>query len=240
MTNFFGPGSPYLNHPLLTEARTAAEIDQLLKWCSDHGGGVTERVLDVGCGFGRHCVEFARRGFEVTGVDPSPVLLAEARRRAAAEDLDVTFIHADANTAELGGAFDLAICLFTTLGQRRDPDTPSGVGSVLSKISGALAPDATVVIEVPERQRAVKQLVQSEQLGPTLVTRSFDPETSVMTERFVSPTNTHDLAYELFSRDELEEALIAAGLVVTAIYDEGVQSPPHTFMTLVARPCSTS
>lgn len=41
------------------------------------------RVLDLGCGWGRTTCELARRGFDVTGVDLSPALIAIARERSA-------------------------------------------------------------------------------------------------------------------------------------------------------------
>ncbi len=49
------------------------------------------RVLDVGCGYGRHGVELARVGFEVTGVDISEVQLARARERAQGAEVAVDF-----------------------------------------------------------------------------------------------------------------------------------------------------
>ena len=42
-------------------------------------------LLDVPCGYGRHAIPLARAGYRVTGVDRSPTLLAEARRRAGDE-----------------------------------------------------------------------------------------------------------------------------------------------------------
>lgn len=44
------------------------------------------RVLDGGCGTGRIAIELARRGYQVTGVDNDPSMLAEARKQAP--DLD--------------------------------------------------------------------------------------------------------------------------------------------------------
>lgn len=40
------------------------------------------RVLDIGCGTGRHAIELARRGYPVTGIDLSANQLARAREKA--------------------------------------------------------------------------------------------------------------------------------------------------------------
>lgn len=238
MTDFFGPGSPYLSHPLLTNERTAAEVDRIVSWCSSP----PVDVLDVGCGFGRHSIEFARRGHAVTGIDPSSALLDEARRRVANQSLDagsIEFVHGGGADFVRPDAFDLAVCLFTTLGQRASRAHPSGAATILQNVRSSLRLGATFVLEVPERDRAIAALVEHEYLGPTEVTRSFDPQSAVLTERFVTPTGTYDLAYELFSRDELTELLETSGLRIVTTYDEALRPPPDTFMTLVAEPCPT-
>jgi SAM-dependent methyltransferase len=53
-------------------------------------------VLDYGCGHGMAAVVLARRGANVTACDLSPGYLAEARRRAAANDVQIEFVQADA------------------------------------------------------------------------------------------------------------------------------------------------
>ena len=68
--NFFDDGSPYLGHPLLTAERTATEIDEVERLT----GSVSGRVLDIGCGFGRHSIELASRFADVTGIDPSSTI----------------------------------------------------------------------------------------------------------------------------------------------------------------------
>jgi 2-polyprenyl-3-methyl-5-hydroxy-6-metoxy-1,4-benzoquinol methylase len=49
------------------------------------------RILDIGCGTGRHAIELARRGYTVTGVDLSESQLARAREKAAAEQVAIDF-----------------------------------------------------------------------------------------------------------------------------------------------------
>ena len=236
MTEFFGPGSPYLTHPLLTEERTALEVERILSWLPPAPSRPARLdVLDMGCGFGRHALEFARRGHGVTGVDPSATLLDEARSRAVEQGLSIDFVQATGDDFSRRDDFDLGVCMFTTLGQVQSSNTDPLVDHFITNLARALRPGATLVLEVPEKGRAVEALVPSEQLGPTEVTRSFDPSTSVLTERFVTPVDVFDLAYVVFARGELVEALEAAGFAISAIHDEAVQAPPFTFMTIVAK-----
>jgi SAM-dependent methyltransferase len=76
------------------------------------------RLLDLGCGTGRHLAHFAARGFEVTGVDLSEHMLRVARRNLAGQGSQAALVEGDiTRLAELGlGRFDYIICMFSTLG----------------------------------------------------------------------------------------------------------------------------
>jgi SAM-dependent methyltransferase len=65
------------------------------------------RVLDVGCGVGRWSRTLAHRGAHPTGIDFSPTMVREARRRAAEEGLGsrCTFLEADIADFELKEVF---------------------------------------------------------------------------------------------------------------------------------------
>ena len=71
----------------------------------------TRTILDIGCGTGRHAIELAARGYQVTGVDLSAAQLARARDKAAAAGVSVDFRQADARELTFAQAFDLAIMI---------------------------------------------------------------------------------------------------------------------------------
>ena len=67
---------PFLSSPAAIE-RDTSEVDGIL---SLTGVAPTARVLDLGCGKGRHALELARRGFSVTGVDRTAQFVDQARQ----------------------------------------------------------------------------------------------------------------------------------------------------------------
>ena len=79
------------------------------------------RVVDLGCGAGRHSVRFAARGFDVASVDLSRPMLAKVREKAQANGLAIATVRA--NLCRLGcfrdETFDYALAMFSTLGMIR-------------------------------------------------------------------------------------------------------------------------
>lgn len=73
-------------------------------------------VLDVGCGNGRHALEFARRGYRVVGIDVAERFLARAREAAQNLELDVGFRHQRACELRDKNAFDVALAYWHTIG----------------------------------------------------------------------------------------------------------------------------
>lgn len=69
------------------------------------------RILDIGCGTGRHAIELTKRGYNVTGVDLSGSMLKKAREKAETAGLNIDFQLADARNLPFEQEFDLAIML---------------------------------------------------------------------------------------------------------------------------------
>ncbi|MBM2815264.1 MAG: Methyltransferase type 11 [Ignavibacteria bacterium] len=69
------------------------------------------RILDIGCGTGRHSIELAKRGYKITGIDLSESLLIRAKQKAEEFDVQVEFIQYDARNLPFSSEFDLAIMI---------------------------------------------------------------------------------------------------------------------------------
>jgi len=69
------------------------------------------KILDVGCGTGRHAIELTQRGYCVTGVDLSESQLKRAREKAEAVGLSIDFQCQDARNLPFDGEFDVAIMM---------------------------------------------------------------------------------------------------------------------------------
>ena len=76
------------------------------------------RVVDLGCGTGRHVLRLAERGCEVTGVDLSPYMLQQTAKKLDRHGYDARLVRAD--ICRLEGledcSFDAAVCMFSTIG----------------------------------------------------------------------------------------------------------------------------
>jgi SAM-dependent methyltransferase len=103
----------------------------------DHVEG---RVLDVGCGAGRHALHLQDRGRDVVGIDVSPGAIEVCRGRGLdrAEVLDVT------DVAELDGPFDTALMLGNNFGL---VGTAERAPAVLGALAEITASDALLVAQ---------------------------------------------------------------------------------------------
>jgi SAM-dependent methyltransferase len=69
------------------------------------------KILDIGCGTGRHSRELTSRGYKVTGIDLSESQITRARELAEQQKLSINFQKADARSLSFINEFDLVIML---------------------------------------------------------------------------------------------------------------------------------
>jgi SAM-dependent methyltransferase len=187
-----------------------------------------ERVLDVGCGPGRHAHALARLGYEVVGVDISQRFVDLASRDAPP---GATFRRLDARDLPFEGEFDAAISLcqgafgLCGAGSPAARDTGAsaaatsvpaegGDGAVLDGIARALRPGGRAAVSAFSAYFQVRWLEDSD---------TFDAATGVNREQTAVRDETgHEVATELwttcFTPRELRLLAERAGLTVDAIW----------------------
>jgi len=72
-------------------------------------------ILDSGCGVGGHSLILASRGYSVTGVDMSEVMIAQAKEKSKGIANDVKWYIEDIRSFNLEAKFDAALCMFAVL-----------------------------------------------------------------------------------------------------------------------------
>lgn len=92
----------------------ARQVIDLIERSTDLSPG--DRIVDVGCGRGRHAVELSARGYDVTGIDLSERSIEAAIERAREQELEVDFRVGDMRDSVCDGCFDGALNLFTAFG----------------------------------------------------------------------------------------------------------------------------
>jgi 2-polyprenyl-3-methyl-5-hydroxy-6-metoxy-1,4-benzoquinol methylase len=96
------------------------------------------KILDVGCGTGRHAIELTKRGYSVTGVDLSESQLQKAREKAERENLLIDFQRQDARSLPFREEFDAAIMICEGAFPLMETDEMNF--DILRSVSNALTP----------------------------------------------------------------------------------------------------
>jgi SAM-dependent methyltransferase len=173
------------------------------------------RLLDAGCGAGRHVRAFARRGGRAVGVDRSRELLAEAVAAG-----DARYVAADVRRLPFkDGAFAHVVSLFTSFGYFDDAGDRAHVG----ELRRVLRPGGAFVVDFLNRPRVEATLVPSSErrVGERVVRE---------TRRIVGGRVEKDVevvggarwteSVRLYGRDEMTSLLATSGLRVTSTHGD--------------------
>jgi SAM-dependent methyltransferase len=207
--------------PPETIKKAPEQLDQVLELTGIDGG----RVLDMPCGVGRHAVELADRGFEVTGVDATAPYLDTARERAAEAGVDVEFVTADMREFRRPDTFDLAVNLYTSFGyfeDRADDELAA------HNIYESLVPGGKLVMSLTSKEVLAGKFQErgwSEQDGTYLLEdREVTDDWCRMENRWVlvsdGETREFSVSHRLYSAYELSELLREVGFSAVEVYGD--------------------
>jgi SAM-dependent methyltransferase len=169
-----------------------------------------QRVLDVGCGPGRHAIGFARAGLQVTGVDISQRFLDIAAEDARAAGVSASFFVVDARRMPFDDEFDAVVSICQgAFGLMGGDDA-----LVLKRMMEAARPGGLVALT------AFSALYEAKQGRPEA---SFDADEGVVHERTTVKDEAGaghevDLWTGVYTPRELRLLAIGCGLIPQAVY----------------------
>jgi 2-polyprenyl-3-methyl-5-hydroxy-6-metoxy-1,4-benzoquinol methylase len=151
MSHWFEPIAEHLGSAYLRYSFTKGTLQEIDFVVDAFGLRAGDRVLDVGCGPGRHAHELARRGLVVHGIDISQRFIDLATHDAP---LGATFERLDARSLPFREEFDAAICLCQ--GAFGLMTVPGENQEVLTGIAQALKPGGSLALSAFSSYFAVR------------------------------------------------------------------------------------
>ena len=203
------------------------EVTQILELTNPNGA----KVLDLCCGPGRHSVEFARRGFQVTGVDRSPFLLQKAREHAERASSPIQWVQQDMREFRRPESFDLACSLFTSFGYFQNEKDEQ---QVLNNVFASLAPGGVFIMEMKGKEGLARSWQDSSVSdcgdGSCVVQRRAltDDCSRVRSDWLLvreGKVLTHKFDHFIYSGRELKDLLVRAGFAEVRLYGDFQGSP---------------
>ncbi len=172
------------------------------------------RLIDLGCGTGRHALRFARRGFSVTAVDLSRPMLRMVGAKAGAEG--ICLYRVQSNLCRLGcfpdELFDYALLMFSTLGMIRGH---ASRGRALAETCRILRPAGRLALHAHNLWLNLR----NSQGRRWLRRHVFDAllDRSGLGDRRMTYRGIAGMSVHLYRWRELERALRAAGFSISEV-----------------------
>lgn len=213
--------------PMFSQERTRREVEFLLEQLDLRRD---MRLLDLACGHGRHAIELARRGLDVTGIDRSEEFLALARADADRQGVSCAFRRQDMRDPAGTGEYDAALCLFTAFGYFDEDDN----ARVLARVAEALQPGGVFCVDVMNRDAVLRDFRADHvhRVGQDMMIDSnrFDSQTGRLACRrtYVRDGRARHCRFSLrlYTCGELATELARAGLVLERAFGGWDGRPP--------------
>ena len=190
-----------------------------------------EKILDLACGIGRHSLEFARRGFCVTGVDIMPEYTKYSVKAAKEENLDARFICSDIRNVRFENEFDVVLNMADgAVGYLENDKENKKIFEVLAK---ALKPGGKHFMDIMNRRYAEThfpcKLWESGEKCLTLSEFEWESETKTLIygqtdfkygEILSKPNVIEGNPIRLYSLDEIKEIFADLKMTVRKTYSD--------------------
>lgn len=177
------------------------------------------RILDLGCGAGRHSDAFSKMGFEVLGVDQSSELIAQAKKRGS----EAKFLCADFYKESFSG-FDVVINLFTSFGYF---ETDQENADLFDKVRQALVPGGFFFLDYLHPEGVRRSFVKEENLDvegePVKIQRMIEGD--FVFKKIMFPGKTYLERVKLYTKDQVEQMAKERGFTPLFVWDDYLGNP---------------
>ncbi|MDR3020704.1 MAG: class I SAM-dependent methyltransferase [Treponema sp.] len=212
---------------------TENQVDFIVKTLGLLGN---ERILDLACGYGRHSISLARRGYSIVGVDITKDYIDDAVKTANKNELVAEFIHSDIRDLKFDNEFDVVLNLADgAIGYLENEDENLKIFDVIAK---SLKPGGKHFMDVCNAEHAELYFPKRHwQIGEkeiALADFEWIPETrrmlyggggiklgEILQKPDISPTNPT----RLYSKSELSVILEKRGMEIVSSFSDYYGTP---------------
>ena len=187
------------------------------------------KVLDLFCGFGRHSIELARRGYSVTAIDYNRNYLELGKELCKGMENIPNFVQGDVRSINYGEEYDGTIIMFNSFGYFNDIEDKL----ILDKIYNALKPGGKFLLEILNRDWILKNYKDEQESNykgiQVIEKREFDILTSrndFIIQRFGENENViKRVSWRLYSAHEIKNVLVEIGFELVSAYSSLNKGP---------------
>lgn len=204
-----------------------------------YGNGPLESVIDLGCGTGGAAVPLATRGLDVTGVDISPEMLAEADHKARQSGAALRLVCQDMAALDLGVQAGCILSLCDSLNYLMEDGQ---LERVFARVAAHLEPGGLFLFDMNTEYKF------RETLGDNIFASAEEDAAYIWENRYDAEAkiNEYDVSFFIedeesglyervreyhyeraYSMDEVMHALEKAGLALLAVHDGYSFAPPR-------------
>jgi SAM-dependent methyltransferase len=219
-------------------ADAVEEVTKIIKLLNIQPGS---SILDLCCGIGRHSLELARRGYQVTGVDRTRGYLDKARKQSKEEGLNIEFVQGDMRLFSRPDAFNNVISMFTSFSYFEDPQEDK---RVVENVYKSLKVGGGFIIHMHGKETLAKIFTErdwneyKDDGVIVLQERKVSKNWSWMENRWImlkgSERIEHELSHRLYAGSEIAALLHDCGFNRVDVYGDLEGNPyDHTARMLV-------
>ncbi len=206
---------------------TSEQVTQIIALLAIKGD---DKILDLCCGPGRHSLELAARGFNVTGVDRTSSYLKEASEKAKSMGVEVEFTQEDMRKFCRPDSFDVALNMFSSFGYF---EGPADDRNVLLNIYQSLKEGGKLLIEMMGKEILARDFLKRdwvEENGIILLEeREISCDWTRIDNRWIvikgNKRKEFRFSLHLYSGAELTQLLSDSGFSSVEIFGDLLGSP---------------